>query len=158
MAMLYLRKDDSNMASVAGSPDFAPPNKTVYDCPMKGVGSNTTASVSEEHLLKCGNCDQTFPQDHLLYFHLRVHIPRQHRWLCPHCPYVSTDAGRLEAHLQEKHLVSIRCNVCLASVGDTRADLSSHLYSCHIVKKTRARVSRWPRFDSDKDVKDTWQR
>ena len=134
---------------------MAPPNKTVFDCPIKG----TAAGAGE---LKCGNCDQTFPQDHLLYFHLRVHIPRQLRWLCPHCPFVSTDASRLEAHLKDKHLVSIRCNVCSARVGDTRADLSSHLYSCHIVKKTRARLTRWPRFDSDdppaKDAAEPWQR
>jgi len=129
------------------------PNKTVFDCPTyesSGYQQHLSPLDDRPARWKCGNCGQTFVDDHHLYFHLRVHIPRELRRLCPHCPFVSAETCRLENHLKDQHLTAIRCNVCSVQVGDTRAELSSHLYTCHIVKKTKSRV-HWPRFDSDQD-------
>jgi len=142
--------DESHHHRASTHRHSAPPNKTVFDCHQNHHHSPTPTQQQQQEVgpaaWKCGICQMVFTEDHQLYFHLRVHIPRQERRLCPHCPFVSDDGPGLEEHLREKHFRGIRCTVCKAHVGDTRADLSSHLYSCHIVKKTRNKP--WPRFDS----------
>jgi len=104
----------------------------------------TEEATSHQHV--CVRCNQSFSADHLLWFHLREHIPRRDRFLCPHCPFVCRDSLSLGQHLHDCHSRSLRCNVCFRFVAESRAGLSRHMFTCHIYKKSK--VKRWPRFDS----------
>lgn len=120
------KETDVNMNMVrCGSP----PNKSVLDCPNvgdDGGGSNQNGCFA------CGTCDSRFKSDHMLWFHIRVHIPRHKRCLCPFCPFVSMEIPSLEKHLKANHLSRIVCNVCRYYVATSRADLSRHVFRDHI--------------------------
>ena len=113
---------DVNMNMVGPSP-----NKTVKDCPNFGYDGLGNCFV-------CSTCDCKFKSTHTLWLHIRIHIPRHERLLCPFCPFVSVKVQDLEAHLGENHLTGIVCRVC-PYVATSRADLSNHVFRKHIRNK-----------------------
>jgi hypothetical protein len=93
---------------------------------------------SESGLFKCDSCGSKFAHDYQLWFHWRDHIPKNGRFLCTLCPFVSTSPTTLKSHICGGHQVisGVACNVCRgAFVAKNRADLSRHVFRSHMFDK-----------------------